>query len=75
MIVSGYAAKFFQDSLWETDEGKNIGLSYFKERGFTNETIRKFELGYSPDQWEAFSSQALKAWLHRGVYGGERPFR
>jgi DNA primase len=60
MIVSGYAAKFFQDSLWETDEGKNIGLSYFKERGFTNETIRKFELGYSPDQWEAFSSQALK---------------
>jgi DNA primase len=60
MIVSGYAAKFFQDSLWETDEGQSIGLSYFKERGFTNETIRKFELGYSPDQWEAFSAQALK---------------
>jgi len=60
MIVSGYAAKFFQDSLWETEEGQNIGLSYFKERGFTNETIRKFELGYSPDQWEAFSGQALK---------------
>jgi DNA primase len=60
MIVSGYAAKFFQDSLWDTDEGQNIGLSYFKERGFTNETIRKFELGYSPDQWEAFSAQALK---------------
>jgi DNA primase len=60
MIVSGYAAKFFQDSLWETEEGQSIGLSYFKERGFTNETIRKFELGYSPDQWEAFSAQALK---------------
>lgn len=60
MIVSGYAAQFFQDSLWDTDEGKAIGLSYFKERGFTNETIRKFELGYSPDQWEAFSAQALK---------------
>ena len=60
MIVSGYAAKFFQDSLWDTDEGKSIGLSYFKERGFSNETIRKFELGYSPDQWEAFSAQALK---------------
>ena len=60
MIVSSYAAKFFQDSLWETEEGQNIGLSYFKERGFTNETIRKFELGYSPDQWEAFSAQALK---------------
>jgi len=60
MIVSGYAGKFFQDSLWDTDEGQSIGLSYFKERGFTTETIKKFELGYSPDQWEAFSSQALK---------------
>lgn len=60
MIVSGYAGKFFQDSLWESEEGKAIGLSYFKERGFTTETIKKFELGYSPDQWEAFSSQALK---------------
>src|ERR1700744_351973 len=60
MIVSGYAAKFFHESLLETDEGQNIGLSYFKERGFSNETIKKFELGYSPDQWEAFTSQALK---------------
>jgi DNA primase len=59
MIVTGYAAKFFHDSLLETDEGKSIGLSYFKERGFTSETIRKFELGYSPDQWEAFTGQAL----------------
>ncbi len=60
MIVSGYAAKFFHESLLETDEGKSIGLSYFKERGFTNDTIKKFELGYSPDQWEAFTGQALK---------------
>ncbi len=60
MIVSGYAAKFFHESLLETQEGQNIGLSYFKERGFSNETIRKFELGYSPDQWEAFTSKALK---------------
>jgi len=60
MIVSGYAAKFFHDSLLETDEGKAIGLSYFKERGFSNDTIKKFELGYSPDQWEAFTGQALK---------------
>src|SRR6201985_1464017 len=60
MIVSGYAAKFFHESLLETDEGQNIGLSYFKERGFTSETIKKFELGYSPDQWEAFTGQALK---------------
>src|SRR6195952_1424017 len=61
MIVSGYAAKFFHESLLETDEGKSIGLSYFKERGFTNDTIKKFELGYSPDQWEAFTDSALKA--------------
>ena len=60
MIVSGYAAKFFHESLLETEEGKNIGLSYFIERGFSNETIRKFELGYSPDQWEAFTNKALK---------------
>ena len=60
MIVTGYAAKFFHDSLLESDEGKNIGLSYFKERGFSNDTIKKFELGYSPDQWEAFTGQALK---------------
>ena len=60
MIVSAYAAKFFHESLLETEEGQNIGLSYFKERGFTNETIRKFELGYSPDQWEAFTGKALK---------------
>ncbi|RKR81336.1 DNA primase [Mucilaginibacter gracilis] len=60
LIVTGYASKFFQDSLWETEAGQSIALSYYKERGFTDATIRKFELGYSPDQWEAFSSQALK---------------
>jgi len=59
-IVSAYAGKFFHETLLETDEGRNIGLSYFKERGFNNEVIKKFELGYSPNQWEAFSSQALK---------------
>jgi len=60
MIVTGYASKFFHDTLLETDEGQNIGLSYFKERGFSNDTIKKFELGYSPDQWEAFTGQAIK---------------
>ncbi|HTD42244.1 MAG TPA: DNA primase, partial [Mucilaginibacter sp.] len=60
MIVSAYAAKFFHESLLESDEGQSIGLSYFKERGFSNDTIKKFELGYSPDQWEAFSAKAIK---------------
>ncbi len=60
MIVSGFAAKYFHESLLDTDEGKSIGYSYFKERGFSNDTIKKFELGYSPDQWEAFTGEALK---------------
>jgi DNA primase len=60
MIVTAYAAKFFHESLLDTDEGKSIGLSYFKERGFSNDTIKKFELGYSPDQWEAFTGNAVK---------------
>src|SRR5476651_1114191 len=60
MIVTAYAAKFFHESLLDTDDGKSIGLSYFKERGFSNDIIKKFELGYSPDQWEAFTGSALK---------------
>lgn len=60
LIVTGYAAKFFHESLLQTDEGKNIGLSYFRERGFRDDTIKKFELGYSPDQWEAFTAKAIK---------------
>jgi DNA primase len=60
MIVTAYASKFFHESLLDTEEGQNIGLSYFKERGFSNDIIKKFELGYSPDQWEAFTGQALK---------------
>lgn len=60
MVVSAFAAKFFHQSLLETPEGQNIGLSYFKERGFREDVIKKFELGYSPDNWEAFSSAAIK---------------
>ena len=48
-LVSEFAAKFFQNTMMHTDEGKSIGLSYFKERGFTNDTIKKFGLGYSPE--------------------------
>ncbi|MFK8287764.1 DNA primase [Capnocytophaga canimorsus] len=59
-IVLQYAQQFFEENLWQTQEGKAIGLSYFKERGFTEETIKKFHLGYSPDLWEAFTQEALK---------------
>jgi DNA primase len=60
LIVTGYASKFFQDSLWNTDEGQSVGLSYYRERGFSDATIRKFELGYSPEQRSVFSTQALR---------------
>ncbi|KAF2515318.1 DNA primase [Flavobacterium foetidum] len=58
-LVSEFAAKYFQDVLLNTEEGKAIGLSYFKERGFTNETIKKFSLGYSPETWDALTKEAL----------------
>ncbi|MDR0228612.1 MAG: DNA primase [Flavobacteriaceae bacterium] len=58
-IVSEYAKKYFQQTLTQSEEGKAIGLSYFKERGFTDATIQEFGLGYSPDKWEAFTSEAL----------------
>ena len=47
--------------LIESQEGKNIGLTYFKERGFTSETIDRFHLGYSPNQWDALTKSALDA--------------
>lgn len=58
-IVSEYARDYFHETLLKSDQGKAIGLSYFKERGFTDETIEKFQLGYSLNEWEAFSSEAL----------------
>jgi len=58
-LVSEFAKTYFQDTLLNTEEGKAIGLSYFKERGFTNETIAKFGLGYSPETWDAFTKEAL----------------
>jgi DNA primase len=58
-LVSEFAQKYFQDILLNTDEGQAIGYSYFKERGFTGDTIKKFGLGYSPEKWDAFSLEAL----------------
>lgn len=59
-LVSEYAQKYFSQTLWDSEPGKAIGLSYFKERGFTDETIKKFGLGYSLDEWEAFTQSALE---------------
>ncbi|WP_417600118.1 DNA primase [Owenweeksia hongkongensis] len=59
-LVNEFANRYFQDQLWKSEEGKNIGVSYFKERGFTEETIKKFQLGYSPNEYEAFTKAAQK---------------
>ncbi|MCX2573311.1 DNA primase [Pedobacter sandarakinus] len=57
-IVSQYAVAFFVKQLWDTEEGRGIGLSYFKERGFREDILKKFEVGYSPDVWDALTQSA-----------------
>lgn len=59
-LVSKYAAEWFQSQL-KTEMGRAIGYSYFKERGFSDDTIEHFQLGYSPDEWSAFTDAAIKA--------------
>ena len=59
-IVSNIANEYFQDQLLNDNEGRAIGLSYFKERGFREDTLKKFQLGYSPEKSDAFSAHALK---------------
>ncbi|MFN3772443.1 DNA primase [Cloacibacterium normanense] len=53
------ANTFFQENLWETQEGKTIALSYFKERELHDDIIKKFQLGYSPEKKNAFTEYAL----------------
>jgi DNA primase len=60
-IINGFAQKFFSDALFGSDEGQDIGLSYLRERGFHPEIIRKFQLGYSPDQRDVFARAAVAA--------------
>jgi DNA primase len=59
MLLSTYAQQQFTKNLWEDEEGKRIGLSYFKERGFSKQTIERFQLGYSLENRKAFSDKAL----------------
>ncbi len=59
-LVSEFAQKYFTDVLWQSEPGRAIGQTYFKERGFTEETIKKFGLGYSLDEWEAFTKHAFE---------------
>ena len=72
-LVTDVASKFFKEQLLETDTGKAIGMSYFKERGYTDSTIEKFHLGYSPEKSNAFAEYALanqyseKALIESGI--------
>lgn len=59
-VVNDYANKWFQEQLWDTAEGKAIGLSYFRQRGLREDTIKKFQLGYSPEKGNPLG-KALKA--------------
>jgi DNA primase len=60
LIVTSYAARQFTENLFQTDEGISIGLTYFKERGFRQDTLKKFEIGYSFEKRDAFSKKALE---------------
>lgn len=60
MVVNSFAAGYFRDTLHNTDEGTQVGLSYFRQRGFTNATIEKFGLGYCPAAGDAFTKKALE---------------
>lgn len=63
-VLSTWASKFFAEQLWKTEMGQVIGLNYFKERGYREDIIKKFELGYSPEEWTALVDKAQVAGFH-----------
>lgn len=65
-VLSQWAGKFFKEQLWNTDPGNSIGLSYFKERGYREDVIKKFDLGYSPDVWTTLVDEAKKNGFQEG---------
>lgn len=61
MLTSDFAKKFFVDTLWNTEYGQTVGLSYFKERAFREDIVKKFELGFSPQEWSGLTEAAKEA--------------
>jgi DNA primase len=59
LVVSAYAARQFSENLFQSDEGMSVGITYFKERGFRQDTLKKFEVGYSFEKRDAFSKKAI----------------
>ncbi len=60
MVVSQFASEFYSNTLWNSPSGQAIGLTYFKERGFSEKTIRKFMLGWAPSERDALSNAAIR---------------
>jgi len=60
-VVNAFAFEHFERNLWDTETGQSIGLSYFRERGYTDQTIKTFGLGYSPEKSDDFLKTALDA--------------
>ncbi|MES2654167.1 MAG: DNA primase [Bacteroidota bacterium] len=58
-ILNNWANEYFQKILWENETGQAIGLSYFEERGFRHDIIKKFNLGFSLDSWQALYDDAI----------------
>lgn len=58
--VTAHAAGYFVKNLWESEEGRDVGLSYFRERRFSDAIIRQFQLGYGGQGWDSFTQEALK---------------
>jgi len=67
-VLYSFAQKFFSEKLFNTEEGRAIGLSYFNERGFNEAVIEKFQLGYAPDQWDALSQAVTENKFNRQLY-------
>jgi len=60
LVVTNFAANYFTDRLHNSDEGKSVGLGYFRQRGFRDDIIHKFQLGYSPETKDALTKEALR---------------
>ncbi len=61
MALNEFAKRHFEQQLWKSEEGQTIGLSYFRERGFSDAIVQKFQLGYSLNQYRALSDEAVKS--------------
>ena len=66
-IINNFAQKFFTTSLFDTEEGQDVALSYLKERGFREDIIKKFQLGYNPESRDAFTTAATAARYDTGL--------